>query len=435
MEMNSDHFTARAVSLVNHVRFAGNWVLFPRSSSDMVAGFPPSGDSVESQLRFHVSRRQGPAGGNQTGGPKPFSREWVSAPLDVRTPVPAHPAKSYRAPAWIPSPHKATVALVMVLVLMAALIGGSLSPSVIAESTEFVIVNPQTTPSPGEDATPGNVVTDATATPTESAAVGSIAEFPEGELLPDYRILAFYGHPHTPDLGILGQYSKEDLLALLREEAAAYERADPDTPVMPAFEMIASVAQGEPGDDGAYLAQTDEETIREYIQFTQENGILLILDIQVGRTSVADEWKIIKKYMNEPNVHLAIDPEFAMGADQVPLVDIGSVDAEDITFAQEQLSQVVEEEDLPPKVLIVHRFTDGMVTNADELEEVDNVQLVVDTDGFGDPASKVATYQLYARDGGFQFSGIKLFYDQDHPLMQPEEIVNLDPPPNFVMYQ
>jgi hypothetical protein len=323
----------------------------------------------------------------------------------------------------------------MVLVLLAALIGGSLSPSVIAESTEFVIINPQATPTPSTEATPGGVLIDVTSTPTEAAAVGSIADFPEGELLPDYRILAFYGHPHTPDLGILGQYSKQDLLDLLREEAAAYERADPDTPVMPAFEIIASVAQGDPGEDGTYLAQTDEETIRQYIQFTQEQGILLILDIQVGRTSVADEWEIIKKYMNEPNVHLAIDPEFAMGPDQVPSVDIGSVDAEDITFAQEQLAQIVEDDGLPPKVLIVHRFTDGMITNADELEAVDNVQLVVDADGFGDPESKIATYQLYSRDGGFKFSGIKLFYDQDHPLMQPEDVVGLDPPPNFVMYQ
>ena len=352
-------------------------------------------------MRFQVPRRQGKAGDAQTSGPKPFSRDWVNAPQDVRTPVPARPAKAYKAPSWLPSPHKAALSLVMVLVLLAALIGGSMSPSVIAESTEFVIVNPVSTPTPGVDGTPGSQLIDVTPTPTESAAEVTIAEFPEGDLLPDYRILAFYGHPHTPDLGILGQYSKQDLLALLREEAAAYERADPDTPVMPAFEMIASVAQGDPGEDGLYLAQTDEETIREYIKFTQENGILLILDIQVGRSSVADEWEIIKKYMDEPNVHLAIDPEFAMGPDQVPLVDIGSVDADDITFAQEQLSELVEKENLPPKVLIVHRFTDGMVTNPDELEEVDNVQLVVDTDGFGDPASKIATYQLYARDGGF----------------------------------
>jgi hypothetical protein len=386
-------------------------------------------------LRFQVPRRQGTAGEAQTSGPKPFSREWVNAPPEVRTPVPARPAKSYHAPSWLPSPHKAALSLVMVLVLLAALIGGSLSPTVIAESTEFVVINPAATPTPDGETTPGSVLIDVSPTPTEDASAGSIADFPEGELLPDYRILAFYGHPHTPDLGILGQYSKEDLLALLREEAAAYERADPDTPIMPAFEMIASVAQSEPGADGMYLAQTDEETIREYIQFTQENGILLILDIQVGRTSIADEWEIIKKYMNEPNVHLAIDPEFAMGPEQVPLIDIGSVDADDITFAQEQLSQLVEEENLPPKVLIVHRFTDGMVTNADELDEVDDVQLVVDTDGFGDPDSKIATYQLYARDGGFKFSGIKLFYDQDHPLMQPDDVVNLDPPPNFVMYQ
>jgi hypothetical protein len=384
-------------------------------------------------LRIQVPRRSGSAGDNQPAGPKPFSREWVSASPEARSLTPAKPARTVKLPRWLPSPHKAALSLVAVLVLISAMLGGSLTPNVIAESTEFVFINPPTaTPTSGTpEASEVNIK------PTATAGVDTdiASKFPSGELFPDYRIVAFYGHPHTPDLGILGQYNKSDLLDLLREEVSGYERADPETPVMPAFEVIASVAQGDPGEDGSYIAQTDEETIRDYISFTQENGILLVLDIQIGRTSIQDEWAIIKKYMHEPNVHLAIDPEFAMGPDQVPSVDIGSVDAEDITYAQEQLAQLVEDEGLPPKVLIVHRFTDGMVTNADELEDVDGVQLVVDVDGFGDPESKIASYQLFARDGGFKFSGIKLFYDQDHPLMQPEEVLALDPPPNFVMYQ
>jgi len=388
-------------------------------------------------LRINVPRKSGSLSGPQSAGPKPFSREWVQAPPEVRA-APTRPAKATRArsaPGWLPSPRMVSITLVGLLVLVSAIASTSLTPGLKPESTEFVIINPQVfeTSVPGTIGTPeaqGNVIT-ATATIATNAA----ANFPTTALLPSRRIVAFYGHPHDPNLGILGQYSKEDLLAQLREEAGGYERADATTTVMPAFEVIASVAQSEAGADGTWLAQTDEATIRDYIAFTQANGILLILDIQMGRTTVEDEWAIVAKYMNEPNVHLAIDPEFAMKDDQVPGVDIGSVDADDINFVQTEMAKIVADNNLPPKLLIVHRFTDGMITNTDKLEEVDGVQLVIDTDGFGDPASKTATFELYARDGNVKFAGIKLFYDQDHPLMQPADVLDLDPTPNFILYQ
>lgn len=433
------HCTACAVMRGPDARKSGNWVLFAQSLAMVIRpSLPRNGQDVEQRLRIQVPRRIGSTGDSHASGPKPFSREWVNAPPEVRQPAPTKPTRGYEAPGWLPSPHTVSLALVTVLVLLGALLGGSLTPALTSETDDFVIMQPGTVdPAPTSTSSPEGMVIDGspTATVTVAVDVGSTGNFPDEPLLPDYRILAFYGHPHTPDLGILGQHGKAELLELLNEEAAGYERADPDTPVMPAFEVIASVAQGEAGADGTWLAQTDEETIRDYIAFTQANDILLILDVQLGRTSIQDEWEFIAPYMTEPNVHLAIDPEFAMGEDQVPGVDIGSIDAEDIAFAQEQLSDVVAENDLPPKVLIVHRFTDGMVTNAGDLDEVDGVQLVVDVDGFGDPASKTESYQLFATDGGFAFAGIKLFYDQDHPLMQPEEVLALDPPPNFVMYQ
>jgi hypothetical protein len=180
---------------------------------------------------------------------------------------------------------------------------------------------------------------------------------------------------------------------------------------------------------------TDPETIREFVEFTQANDLLLIIDIQIGRTSVEKEMAIIEEFLIEPNVHLAIDPEFSMDEGQVPNEDIGGVDAEDINYAQEELARIVEEHNLPPKLLIVHRFTDGMIRDSDEIDEVENVQFILDFDGFGDPASKQSGYGLYANEDSVEYTGIKLFYDQDQPLMQPDDVLELDPPPDFVMYQ
>ena len=254
-------------------------------------------------------------------------------------------------------------------------------------------------------------------------------------LLPAYRIVAYYGHPNDENMGILGQFSMQGLLGQLLDEAAAYERADAGRPVMPAFEIVYSVAQSDPGPDGKYLLHTDDATMREYIAFTQENNILLVIDIQLGKATIQEELAQIGDYLKEPNVHLAIDPEFAWGPEQIPGVDFGSVDAKDINYAQDELARVATENNLPPKLLIVHRFTDGMVTNINRVKAVEQVQFVLDFDGFGDPLNKEQGYQLYVRDSDVPFGGIKLFYDQDQPLMQPAEVVELDPSPDFVMYQ
>jgi hypothetical protein len=236
-------------------------------------------------------------------------------------------------------------------------------------------------------------------------------------------------------MGILGQFSMPELLEQLVDQSAAYESVDPDTNVLPAFEIIGSVAQPEPGPEGNYILQTDPAIIEEYIEFTQANDILLIIDIQLGRTTIQDEMAIIEPYLKEPNVHLAIDPEFAVDEDQIPGVDFGSVDAKDINYAAERLSEIVANNNLPPKALIVHRFTDGMVTNIKKVDEADNVQFVLDFDGFGDPVSKTDGYDIFVKKSKVPWGGIKLFYDQDRPLMQPADVVGLDPPPVFVMYQ
>ncbi len=269
----------------------------------------------------------------------------------------------------------------------------------------------------------------------DSPAAVRIAPPESGELLPAYRILAYYGHPHDPNMGILGEYDIEELHARLLTEAANYEAADPSRPVLPAFELIATVAQPVPGDDGTFILDTDKETLTEYIDFAEANDMLVFLDLQIGRGTVADEIEKVRPLLERPNVHLALDPEFAVAEGEIPGEYIGELTAESITYAQQTLAALAEENGLPPKVLIVHQFREDMIVGKDRLGPVAGVQLVLDADGYGAPELKTDVYNILVRDEPIEFGGVKLFYRQDKPLMTAAEILALNPSPDLVIYQ
>ena len=256
-----------------------------------------------------------------------------------------------------------------------------------------------------------------------------------GGLLPGNRVLAFYGFPGNELMGILGEYDTGRLLELLREQAKEYEEADPSKPVLIAFEVIASVAQQEPQADGSYLLDTPSTVLNEYADFTRENGLLLILDAQIGYRSVENDVKGLRPWLAQDHVHLAIDPEFAMEEGETPGLHIGSVDATDVQWAQQWLIDLAREEAITPKLLIIHQFKESMITNKDQVVPVAGVQLIVDADGFGDPVLKKATYDFVNKATLIEYAGIKLFYQRDVPLMTAEEVVALEPSPLFVMYQ
>lgn len=256
-----------------------------------------------------------------------------------------------------------------------------------------------------------------------------------GGLLPQNRILAYYGHPHDPNMGILGEYGMADLLGLLRDEAANYEAADPTRPVIPAFEAIATVAQGWPAQDGQYLLDTDMETLEEYADFAEANGLLLFLDLQIGRNTVPAEIEKVRPLLERPYVHLALDPEFAVAEGQAPGTHLGEVTAEQLNEAQEILAGIVREGGLPPKILIVHQFREDMILGKERLRPVLGVQLAIESDGFGSPSVKTEVYDALIRDDGFEYAGVKHFYRQDVPLMTAGETLALDPAPLVVIYQ
>lgn len=291
---------------------------------------------------------------------------------------------------------------------------------------------PPVTPSPmaNPDAT-DTTEPEATANPTPTPTTGPQID----GILPEHRVLSYYGHPSTGDMGILGEYSKEEVLQRLREQGAAYEAADPDTPVKLAFEIIATVAQPTPGSDGTYLLYTGDDWIGEYVDFAIEHDLEVILDLQIGHSTIREEMERISHWLTYPNVHIALDPEFSTAPDWAPGESIGQVDGNHVQIAVEIMSQIVREHDLPSKMLIVHQFDRDMIFNKGAIEPLPGVDVVLDVDGFGTPEAKIGDYNHFVRQELIEYGGIKLFYKQDSPLMSPEDVVSLQPPPKVVIYQ
>ncbi|GEM_PF-1443742 len=256
-----------------------------------------------------------------------------------------------------------------------------------------------------------------------------------GAILPAHRIVAYYGNPLAPDMGVLGEAPAEAMLARLKQQAEAYTAADPARPALPALHLVASVAQDDPGPEGLYRARMPPELIEKVALWAESNEWLLILDVQVGRSSVAAELEPLLPFLKRRYVHLALDPEFAMGPDKVPGQVFGTMDATTINGAIRTVADLVAAENLPPKVLIVHRFTEEMITNATQIQLDPRVQVVIDMDGFGDPEAKISHYNTYVRDQRVAYTGIKLFYKHDVPLLSPTDVLSLDPPPDVVIYQ
>lgn len=257
-----------------------------------------------------------------------------------------------------------------------------------------------------------------------------------GGPLVENRIVSYYGHPYSAAMGVLGQYEPQRMVALLKEQAAAYTRLDPDRPAIPTIELIASVAQPEPGADGLYLNRTPPEVIEQYANLAEEHGLLLLLDIQIGYSTIADEIEVLMPFLERPYVHLAIDPEYDMSPGEVPGQQVGSSYASEIMEAARTLSAIVERQDLEAKVLVVHQFQYGMVINKETLQPMPNVELVLHADGFGAPQVKYDKYNALVTQQPIQYGGFKLFYDQDMPLLSPEQVLtNLNPPPAVISYQ
>ena len=259
-------------------------------------------------------------------------------------------------------------------------------------------------------------------------------------LLPFNRIVAYYGNFYSTGMGVLGQYSEEVVLDKLRAEVAVWEAADPTTPVVPAIEYIDVTAQGSAGKDGKYRLRMPDSQIDKALEMAKKIDGIVILDVQVGLSDVQTELPLLETYLAMPQVHLALDPEFAMHTGVAPGRVIGTMDAETINWAAQYLAKLVRDNNLPPKLLVIHRFTEEMVTGYKRIEPLPEVQIVMQMDGWGFPAKKINTYNVVVYPEPVQFAGLKLFYKNDTlapstGLLTPKEILNLTPSPIFIQYQ
>ncbi len=250
------------------------------------------------------------------------------------------------------------------------------------------------------------------------------------------RLVTFYGHPDNNRLGILGEFATPAaMIAKLKAQTAAYHAADPSRPAIPTIELIASVASDTPGDDGLYLNRTRLSLIEEYADIAAKNDCLLLLDIQLGYDSIANEVSRLAPILKRSNVHLAIDPEFHVKRGAVPGDEFGSVTAAEVNGAAKMLADIVTQNGITDKVLVIHQFRFDMLPDKENIKPIPHVQMVVVMDGFGAPGAKSENYTTFVHDELIQYGGIKLFYKQDKPLMTPAEIVALDPSPLVVIYQ
>lgn len=261
-----------------------------------------------------------------------------------------------------------------------------------------------------------------------------------GALLPFNRIIAYYGNLYSTKMGVLGQYPEAEMLQRLDVEVKKWELADPDTPVIPALHYIAVVAQGSSGKDGKYRARMPGAEIDKVLSIAEKIDAIVFLDIQVGFSNLQNELPVFERYLKMPNVHLGIDAEFSMKNGIRPGKVVGTFDATDINFAVEYLSKIVKDNNLPPKILVVHRYTQGMITNYKQIRPTPEVQIVMHMDGWGDSAKKIGTYRNFIYPEPVQFTGFKLFYKNDlftpgTSLMTPSDLLKLNPRPIYIQYQ
>ncbi|CAN5609121.1 hypothetical protein BH23ACT3_BH23ACT3_12850 [soil metagenome] len=250
---------------------------------------------------------------------------------------------------------------------------------------------------------------------------------------PTYRMVALYGNDTSNLLGALGEQPPEAAAERLAQVMEPWQAVS-DRPVLGTFELIATIALASPGEDGMYRSASTPEHVQRYLDVARANGYHLVLDIQPGRSDFLTEVQRYEQFLGEPDVGVALDPEWRVGPGQVPGELVGQVSAAEVNQVARYLADIVADNDLPQKLLIVHQFQDRMITERDTLIAPPELAVNIHMDGFGTREMKRATYSVTQVEPPFS-NGFKLFYDEDINIFQPADVLELDPVPDFVSYQ
>jgi hypothetical protein len=262
-----------------------------------------------------------------------------------------------------------------------------------------------------------------------------LAELPGGgrTIFPAHRVVAFYGAPQDKQLGILGIGDLDDAAKKLARVARSYERKT--RPVMRAFELISTIANAHPGDDGRYRTHQTAATIDRYLAAARRAKALLLLDIQPGRGDFLSEAQRLQHWLLQPDVGLALDPEWKVGDGAIPGKEIGSVTADEVNAVSSYVSNLVGKHDLPEKLFVIHQFTNDMIKDKERVARRPGLAVTMNVDGFGNPANKISKYKNFTSEATRFHDGFKLFYEEDTDLMSPRQVLALGPPPDLVIYE
>lgn len=278
--------------------------------------------------------------------------------------------------------------------------------------------------------------------PAYAARMGWPVEGPAalpGAILPNRRIIAYYGNPLSKRMGALGEYEPQEMLSRLEREVQKWRAADPATPVQPALHLIAVVAQGDAGPSGKYRTIMRDTMVEMVYGWARSKNAIMFIDIQTGHSNLRELLPRFEQFLKRPDIHLGVDPEFMMKTGHKPGAKIGTMDASDINYASEYLAGLVRQYNLPPKVLVIHRFTRNGVTNYRQIKLRPEVQIVIHMDGWGAPWLKRDSYKDYVVSEPVQYTGFKIFYHNDtkkgDPLMSPQDLLKLEPKPLYIQYQ
>jgi hypothetical protein len=269
-----------------------------------------------------------------------------------------------------------------------------------------------------------------------SSSAGSAAEAPRPpSLLDDAQMVVYYGTPRTSGLGVLGRWSATEAARQVQARAEAFDRLNGDRDVVPAMELIYGMVTAEAGPRGDHVAYLSDDEVQPYLDAAEELDQQVILDLQIGRNDPSSEIGRIAHLLEDPRVHVAIDPEYAVGPQGVPLQTLGRITGEELNEVQEAVRRIVDEHDLPPKMVIVHQFMDETIVGGEAIRRVDGVDLVLNMDAWGDVAAKKRMYEHFAAKPWAHNRSYNVFLQLDSAISSEEELLGLEPVPDVFMYQ
>jgi hypothetical protein len=249
------------------------------------------------------------------------------------------------------------------------------------------------------------------------------------------QMVVFYGTPLAPGLGILGRFEPGDAARRVRDQAGIFDAKNGDRGAVGALDLIYSIVQREPTRNGLYLSYLPEHHVHRYLDAARAHGVSLILDLQIGRGNIPEEVRKIERYLLEPDVHVAVDPEYAVGPHGVPIATPGRVTAGEINDVQRYLAKLAADHNLPPKILFLHQYIDGTVVDGERVDQVDGVDLVLNMDAFGEISAKQRKYAHFAAKPHARKDGFNVFLEHDERVLTEDEILDLQPLPDVIFYQ